>query len=279
MNRFRSINEVVVPFRPPEIHNDILNFPATEYFYFDQYWDIDQRFRLLDNFKSNFRHWINLPVSNFNIYPVNGSTEAITQCLIHLSYTKKQIALIKNEYRYYSFIANQLKIPIKIIENIEDLSQGDVFITSIPFCRDGKFGILQQDLLEKCDCKNIECWLDCAYYGASRPVKIIIPKSTSNIFFSFSKNFGLPLNRIGVWLCKNVPSDKDLLDKVGYYPYGNISLINMLMQKYPHSFLWDNYRSLQLECTDKPTDIIFMAEDKCITDIMIQRVKAKYLSL
>lgn len=276
MNKIDSIEKVIVPFRAPEIHNDIINFPMEEYFYFDQEWDIEKRFKVYDNFKHTFEKWSNINLPQFNFYPVNGSTEAITQSLIDLSYTKKKIALFENEYSYYSYIASKYNIKIVWVNSIDDLTDECVFVTSLPFCRDGKIHKIQENLLKKCEDENIECWIDCAYYGAGRPVDIDIPLTATNVFFSFSKNFGLGLNRIGIWFSKKTIEDKKILNYFAYFPYGNMSLITMLMKKYPKDFLWTEYRDTQLKCSTNPSDIIFMDGNKCITNIINKAVKEKF---
>jgi len=276
MDRITSIAQVVVPFRAPEIHNDIINFPAETYFYFDQDWDVVKRFEVFDNFKDTFKDWSGLDFKNYHFYPVNGSTEAITQCILDISHRKKKIALVKNEYRWYPYISTQHGITIQWIKKIDDLTQDCVYITSLPFCKDGKFHQIQKDLLEKCEKDNIECWLDCAYFGSGKPINFEIPKTATNVFFSFSKNYALHLNRLGVWLSKKDIPDKTLLNKVGYFPLGNMALATMLMKKYPKDYLWNNYRNLQLEITDDPTDIVFISKDKCISGLMMEKVKSKY---
>jgi len=278
--RIKSINDVVVPFRPPEIHNDIMKFSMEKYFYFDQDWNIDKRFEVIDDFHKTFESWIDIKLPDFKTYTVNGSTEAITQCLIALSHTDKKIALVKNEYRWYPFIADRYNIDIVWIENVNDLTDHCVFVTSLPFCRDGKVHDLQIQLLHKCQEENIECWLDCAYYGASKPVEFHIPKSVTNIFFSFSKNFGLALNRLGLWYSSEYVVDKGVLNNVAYLPIGNMTLATMLMKKYPNDYLWNNYRDLQLQCTDNPTDLIFMSNDgECLSGKMTEIVREKYQGL
>lgn len=279
MSRIQSINEVIVPFRAPEIHNDILNFPMEKYFYFDQDWDIEKRFEVFDEFKKTFLDWVEIKLPNFGMYPVNGSTEAITQCLLNLSTSGKKIAMIDNEYRWYPFIASKYGIEIVWVKTIDDLTDNCVFVTSLPFCRDGKIHDLQNKLLEKCNNENIECWLDCAYYGASKPVMFNIPKSVTNIFFSFSKNFGIALNRFGVWFSKNYITDKGLLNDVAYFPVGNMALVTMLMKKYSKDYLWNNYRELQLKCTDNPTDLIFMSYGECLSGKMTNFVRERYRCL
>jgi len=278
--RIKSITDVIVPFRPPEIHNDIMNFPMQKYFYFDQDWNVSKRFEAIDDFYNTFESWVGIKLPNFGKYAVNGSTEAITQCLIALSHTNKKLAMVENEYRWYPFIASKHNIDIVWVKDINDLTNDCVFVTSLPFCRDGKVHELQHQLLEKCHKEEIECWLDCAYYGASKPIEFKIPKSTTNIFFSFSKNFGLALNRLGLWYAKDYVIDKGLLNDVAYLPVGNMALAASLMKKYPNDYLWNNYRDVQLQCTNSPTDLIFMASDgECLSGKMTELVREKYQGL
>lgn len=278
MTRIKSFNNVIIPFRAPEIHNDIINFSREKYFYFDQEWDVRKRFDVFDNFVSIFSKWIKINLEKWNIYPVNGSTEAITNCLLRFD-KRKKLAILEKEYTYYNLFAENNGIQIDWIKTVDDLDNNCVFVTSLPFCRDGNISSLQKQLLEKCEYDNIECWLDCAYVGTGKPVEIVIPSSCTNIFFSFSKNFGLSLNRIGVWLSKINISERDALNNYGYMPIGNLSLVSFLMEKYPIDFLWENYRNLQLSITNSPTNIIYMSLNGCITNSMVCKIKKKYVSL
>lgn len=278
MTRVQSISELIVPFRAPEIHQDIMEFSTEKYFYFDQEWNVDTRFKVLDDFASTFYQWTDLKLDSYNLYPVNGSTEAITECLLNLRNKNKKIGLLEKEYTYYYYVATEYNIPVKWIRTLEDLTEDCVFITSLPFCRDGTVKLLQRELLTKCDNKQIECWIDCAYFGAGKPVDFNIPKTTSNIFFSFSKNFGLALNRIGVWLSGPSVFNRSILNDYAYFPFGNLALVSTLMKKYPKNFLWENYRKLQLEVTNNPTDIIFLGNDGCLTGKMIEIIKNRYVS-
>jgi len=276
MSRIDSLNKTVVPFRAPEIHNDIANFDKEKYFFFDKHWNAMERFFVLDNFQNTFYNWMEKDLHEYNFYPVNGSTEAIQQCLQTLSSTKKIIAILPNEYNYYRIVASLYNIEIRFIKTILDIDSNCVFITSIPFCRDGKISILQQQLLNKCNEDNIECWIDCAYIGTGKSVEFIIPKNTTNIFFTFSKNFALSFNRIGIWLSKHQITTLEMLKDYGYLPLGNLSLVTMLMQKYNKSYMWNNYRTLQEAVTDCPTDIVFLDDNGCITNKMTKLIIDRY---
>lgn len=279
MPHIDSITKLIVPFRAPEIHKDIINFSQEEYFYYDQEWSVKKRFNVLDNFVITFYSWVNLNLPKYNVYPVNGSTEAIILAMQKLTKKNKKIALLNKEYSYYHYLALTYNIEIRWVNAIDDLDNDCVFVTSLPFCRDGLVHDLQKELLEKCSKNNIECWIDCAYYGASKPINIDIPDCVTNIFFSFSKNFGLALNRIGVWLSKDIVYEKSILIDYAYFPVGNLSLVTFLMKKYNYKFLWENYRTTQLQCTKNPTDIIFLSKDGCITDKMMAITATKYNSL
>jgi histidinol-phosphate/aromatic aminotransferase/cobyric acid decarboxylase-like protein len=276
--RIENIETVIVPFRPPEVHNTILKFDMNRYFYFDQDWSIERRFASIDAFEETFKQWVHFKLPDFHLYTTSGTTEAITYCINDLSYRSKKIAMVENEYRWYTMTAQKLNIQVDVINSVDQLTADHVFITSVPFCKDGTVSELQQQLLDKCHIDKIECWLDCAYYGAGRSVDFRIPKSTTNMFFSFSKNFGLALNRFGVWLAKDWRMDRAILQNVAYVNIPNMELTTYLMQKFTHDYMWNNYRALQLSVTNTPTDIIFMSKDGCITKALIDKVKEEYQS-
>lgn len=276
--RITTIEYIVIPFRAPEIHNFIINSDLNRYFYFDQDWNIERRFNSIDDFQNTFKQWVHFKLPNYHMYTTSGSTEAISYCLNNLSHRNKRIAMVENDYRWYQLVADKLKIPFDVITRPDQLTKNHVFITSVPFCKDGNCSFLQEELLDKCNDDNIECWLDCAYYGSGKPINFIIPESTTNMFFSFSKNFGLSLNRFGVWLSEKSIKDREILEDVGYLNLGTVDLVTDLMKNFSHDYMWKNYRHLQLAVTNNPTNIIFMSKEGCITKLLLDKIKEDYKS-
>ena len=274
--RIETIDKVIVPFRAPEIQKAIVNYDLNEYFYFDQQWDVNKRFDIIDEFDQTLREWVTFDLPDYNFYSTAGSTEAIVYCLLTAKFESKKIAMLEDDYRWYPLICNNLEIPFDIVKEPSQITSDHIFVTSTPFCKDGSVSDLQLLLLDYCEQKNIEVWLDFAYYGAGKLIDIDITKNVRNIFFSFSKNFALALNRIGVWLTSDRPIDRVVLNNVAYLNLANMGLASHLMKQFPPDFLWNNYRELQLSVTNSPTDIICLSEEGCITKLLLDKVKANY---
>jgi len=274
--RIQTIDKVIVPFRAPEIQKAIVNYDLNEYFYFDQLYDVNKRFEIIDDFDQTLREWVTFDLPDYNFYSTAGSTEAIVYCLLKAKLKSKTIAMLEDDYRWYPLICEHLKIPFEIITEPSQLTSKHIFVTSTPFCKDGLVSDLQLLLLDYCEQENIQVWLDFAYYGAGKLIDINITKNVRNIFFSFSKNFGLALNRIGVWLTPDRPIDRVVLNNVAYLNLANMGLASSLMKQFPPDFLWNNYRELQLSVTNCPTDIICLSEEGCITKLLLDKVKEDY---
>jgi hypothetical protein len=272
LTRNTSLKQSVIPFRAPEITKEIYSFSAERLFYCDQKFDISYRFEKWDLFRETFQSWSNVNLSDFYVYPTAGATEAINDCFNDLRYQKTCIALLENEYQYYVHLAETFKIPYRILKSEIDLPrQGDIFITSTPFCRSGEISDFQKKILSHCEMEGIEVWIDAVYLGACEQNELILPATTTNIFFSFSKQFGLALNRIGAWASKKIRTEKSILLQHGYYSVGAIDLVTYLLEKFDKNWLYRNYNFLQKKITPTPTKIVYQcATNGCITQKMIE---------
>lgn len=275
MARIKSINSVIVPFRAPEITKRISLFPQELIDFHDRNMKIEDRFQIIDKFLDTFPSWIGLDLKRFRAYPTSGSTEAIASSLREALRTGKTIALVENEYRYYQHVCSTLSINYKTIRDPKELTYNDIFVTSIPFCKTGLVSNIQFAALDKCENEGIECWIDCAYLGTGEDISFSIPKSTTNIFFTFSKNMGLSLQRIGIWYSSWVMPDRDVVLDCGYTNIGNIALVTDLMQTFPRGWLFKNYRSVQLSCTSTPINIVYMDSNGCITNKMYDFIEKR----
>ncbi len=273
MERYASLERVITPFRAPEVHQAILEFDRELYFYHDQKWDIGFRFEVIDEFARVFRDWSGRTFENFRFYPVNGSTEAIAWCLYDLKNRGLGLALVEGEYRFYAYVAEKLGIPLRTVRGTEDIDPSFVFVTSKPFCQTGTVAPAQLKLLHECERRNVEVWLDCAYFGSTAPIDWHMPGSTSNLFFSFSKQYGLALERIGVWLRREPLPDREAMGAAGYFPIGKLALVTELMKRFPADWLHRTYARTQAricrELGEQPSGIAYMTlSGRCLTDRM-----------
>ena len=272
MARIKSLSSVVVPFRAPEITRRIEVFPRRLLDYHDEDMRVADRFSLIDAFLDKFPLWSGDDLDGFVPYPVNGSTEAIAAAMRELMRTGRTAVTVDGEYRYYRYLCDSLSIPHRTATMPDDLRSGDVFITSIPFCRSGGASELQLELLRRCHVENIECWLDRAYLGTGTDVAFDRPSSTTNIFYTFSKNFALGLQRIGVWYSRWHMPDRQVVLDCGYTNLGMLALVTDLMEHFPRGWLHETYKGLQMSCTSTPTNIVYMDAYGCITDRMLARL-------
>lgn len=265
--RKTTLYQSVIAFRAPEVKKAILAFESERFFYQDETFEIKDRFDVWDHFLKSFFLWSREPLSHFFSYPIAGSTEAIDWCLRDLKLRRKRLVILDEEYGYYPYVAELLGIPIKRIRDSSELSKNDdVFVTSIPFCRSGKVTDLQLSLLKRCESLGVEVWIDAAYFGACESNQLIIPTTTSNVFFSFSKQFAMALNRIGLWFRRDLLPEKEVIMQHGYFAVGSYALVTKLLESFDKDWLFRSYNFLQREVAISPTKIVYICEKKgCLT--------------
>lgn len=277
--RKNSLHQSIVAFRAPEVRDAILAFKAEKFFYQDETFEIKDRFDVWDGFLKSFYLWAQEPLSNFFSYPTAGSTEAIDWCLRDLKLRSKKLVLLDQEYAYYGYVAELLGVPLKRIRDLSEISaKDDVFVTSIPFCRSGQVSDLQVSILKHCESLGVEVWIDAAYFGACEINKLIIPTTTSNIFFSFSKQFAIALNRVGLWFRRDFLPEKEVIMQHGYFAVGSYALVTTLLQKFDKDWLFRSYNFLQKQVAVSPTKILYICEKKgCLTMEMSRALEAPKL--
>ena len=100
--------------------------------------------------------------------------------------------------------------------------------------------------------------LDCTYIGATDIQKIDVPKNTEQVFFSFSKGFGMVGQRLGLVYTKEPHPSLERLKSVECWSYNGVQLISQIINVRPVDGMWKKYRERQLEICEqfdfKPSD-------------------------
>ena len=108
--------------------------------------------------------------------------------------------------------------------------------------------------------------LDCTYIGATDIQKIDVPKNTEQVFFSFSKGFGMVGQRLGLVYTKEPHPTLERLKSVECWNYNGVQLISQIIGVIPVDGMWKKYRDRQLEICEqydlKPSDCYFLATSK-----------------
>lgn len=147
---------------------------------------------------------------------------------------------------------------------IDKLNPSKVLYISNPSCIDGNYISDEHiDIINSVGCPVI---YDCAYVSASRKHDIKIPKNTEQVFFSFSKGFGIVGQRCGIMYSKIQHAVLHPLKLVECYNYTSIHIINKLISNFTVDQMYNNGSKYQHKLCDThnltPSDTYFIANSE-----------------
>tara|TARA_B100000029_G_scaffold505313_1_gene585793 strand:- start:492 stop:1391 length:900 start_codon:yes stop_codon:yes gene_type:complete len=223
----------------------------------------------LDLVEQTHRKWVGeiIDLANFKYcYFVNGTTDAIHHWKI---IEQREWQKFEGEYEYPDAIGpfgdvccdvpgqymgedGRSAIPAVVDPN------KPIFI-SIPSSADGNF--FKPKLP-----KDVPVLLDCTYIGSTNIQRIDIPEGTEQVFFSFSKGFGLVGQRLGLVYTKEEHPTLALLKRLENWNYNGVKTMQMIMNNFKVDEMWKRNREKQIKiCKEygfKPSDCFFLATTK-----------------
>lgn len=246
----------------------LLNNQAASYGYFAR--GIGQATHELDMLEQDHRKWVSeiIDLSDFpHCYFTNGTTDAIH----HWRMTEtRPWQKFEGEYQYMDMIGPEGKVCCDVPgQYMKDgrsaipavIDKDKPLYISIPSAADGNFfnpqkrGPIEAPVI-----------LDCTYIGATDIQKIDVPKNTEQVFFSFSKGFGMIGQRLGLVYTKEPHPTLERLKSVECWSYNGVQLISQIINVIPVDGMWKKYRERQLEICEqydfKPSDCYFLATTK-----------------
>ena len=209
--------------------------------------------RLTTKWASN---WLNgLNSRNFpHVYIMNGNSHSLDELFRRVD----NIAFKKHDYTYYSQWHYRTGKQYQVLEQPHPVSD---MVVSWPGYSNGDRTEL--DFALQCNPERLH--LDCAYLGLAEPDQIDV-STFETISISFSKSLSIPYNRISVLYSKNPIPELDILNKIGYVNLSAVNLANILLEKVPHDYWWNNYgNKIEKLCANHeltPTKSILFAYDK-----------------
>lgn len=223
--------------------------------------------RDLDRVEQLHREWVKdmIDLSEFQYcYFTNGATDAIHHW--RLSDKRDWQKLCYGEYNY----ADQISTPGSVTCDVpgqymdEETHRAAVpgvidpdkpLYISIPSAADGNIFPLPKT--------DVPVILDCTYIGTTCKQKIDLPKNTEQIFFSFSKPFGLVGQRLGLVYTKEPHPTLHLLKQFENWNYSGVKTIELLLKHFTVDKMWNRYKDKQIQiCKEynfKPSDVFFLA--------------------
>ena len=206
----------------------------------------------LDWVEATHRNWVHeiIDLSEFNYcYFTNGTTDAIHHWLMTET---REWQHFQGEYEYPGLIRKGSEVCTGYKEYT--LWPHKVLYVSIPSAADGNF----------CDIKaNCPVILDCTYISSTSIKKINPPNSTEQVFFSFSKGFGLVGQRLGLVYTKKPHKSLHTLKEFENWNYNGPKIMELIMSNYDVDTMWKQHRDWQLRMCKKysliPSDCFFLA--------------------
>ena len=247
----------------------LLNNQAASYGYYAR--GSGQATHELNWVENEHRQWVSeiIDLSDFpHCYFTQGTTDAIHHW--RMTETRPWQKLCYGEYQYMDMIGPEgtvcCDVPGQYMKDGRSalpsiIDKDKPLYISIPSAADGNFfnpqerGPIEAPVI-----------LDCTYIGATDIQKIDVPKNTEQVFFSFSKGFGMVGQRLGLVYTKEPHPTLERLKSVECWNYNGVQLISQIIGVIPVDGMWKRYRERQLEvCKQydlKPSDCYFLATTK-----------------
>lgn len=186
-------------------------------------------------------------------YVVAGATEAINQWRMTDS---RPWQYLKGDYQWPQIVSgNGIEV------DIEELRPDHVLYVSNPSCRDGNFlSPLEIKKIESTGCPVI---LDCAYIGATSIKSVPVFPRTEQIFFSFSKGWGLIGQRAGLLYSREPHVSLRHMLRVECWNYQTPQIIAMILKNYKINTMYNRAQVRQQQLCQElglsPSDTYFLA--------------------
>ncbi len=204
----------------------------------------------LEWLEATHRNWVHeiTDLSDFPYcYVTNGSTDAINLWLLS---EDREYQYINGDYEYPPLI-KEGKCFNPVTDNIDP---NKVMYVSNPSATDGNF------INPNIDCPVI---LDCTYISSTYIERINIPPKTEQIFFSFSKGFGVIGQRLGLVYTKKPHKILHILKEFENWNYNSVKTMGLIMANYDVDTMHNEYSSRQIDLCNEydlnASDCFFLA--------------------
>ncbi len=221
----------------------------------------------LNNVESAHREWVKdiIDLKDFkHCYFVNGATDAIH----HWVLTEKRPwqKLCYGEYEYADTIGTAGQVTCDVPGQHMDEQTGRAKVKgnidpdkplyiSVPSAADGNYFNLPKT--------TAPVILDCTYVSSTNKQRINVPINTEQVFFSFSKGFGLVGQRLGLVYTKEPHETLHRLKEFENWNYGGVKTIELIMSNFAVDEMWNMYKEQQIQiCKEynfEPSDCFFLA--------------------
>ena len=208
----------------------------------------------LDALAQDFKKWI-LPIvdlQNFaHCYSIAGVTDAINQ----FSATTNEYQSMPGDYEWLN------RVRKGTTNSIDQLDKNKTLYLSIPQCYNGNF--VDDSVIDIIDSVGCDVVVDCAYIGATAIRKIRLPVRTTQVWFGFSKGWGLIGNRLGLAFTTQEHPTLNPMYNVECFNYTNTKIMHTIIKNYSCEQQYNRMHVLQKQICDQynimPSDTYFLA--------------------
>ena len=224
----------------------------------------------LDRVEATHRSWVSpmIDLSDFPYcYYVHGVTDAIHHWVLN---NNSPWQYMEGEYEYAGMIGPKgtsvCDVPGQYMDAnthraglSANINGDNPMYISIPSAADGNIFY-----------PGVDTWrnsppviLDCTYISATAIKTIEVPKTTEQIFFSFSKGFGLIGNRLGLVYTKEPHPTLHRLKQFENWSYTGVRTMQLIMDTFAVDEMHDKYKHIQHQLCEEynftPSDVFYLA--------------------
>ena len=207
---------------------------------------IENQFEFLDLHRNWIKSSKNFKISGLSDFE-SLVTYGVTDAFNDFYFLNKQIYVMRGEYTYH----RDLGYPV--IDDIYKIPSYTALIISYPFSATGNVHPDWENILKVCEERSIKLFVDCCLFGISKVDKLDLSSPCiTHVAFSFSKTFATAGNRTGVLYTRD-KTLTPLKNQNGHF-YTNMigqRMHMILMSSYSPDYVYDKYRSKQLELCSK----------------------------
>ena len=200
----------------------------------------------LNHVEATHRHWVSpmIDLSNFPYcYYTHGATDAIHNWALT---EDRKWQIPEGEYEYADMIGGK---GTKVLDQPLYLSNPSAATGNILYSN------TKQPVI-----------LDCTYVSSTAIKTINVPKRTEQVFFSFSKGFGLVGQRLGLVYTKEPHPTLHRLKEYENWNYGGVRTMQLIMNNFSVDSMFNRYRKMQLDVCKEykftPSDVFYLATTK-----------------
>ena len=200
----------------------------------------------LNHAESTHRHWVS-PMVDLSDFPYCYYVHGVTDAIHHWSLTEDRVwQILEGDYEYANMVGGK---GTKVLNQPLYLSNPAAETGNIIHSH-AKSPVI----------------LDCTYVSSTAIKTINIPENTEQVFFSFSKGFGLIGQRLGLVYTKEPHHTLHRLKEYENWNYGGVKTMQLIMNNFAIDSMFNKYRKMQLDVCTKydltPSDVFYLATTK-----------------